>query len=91
MSDEFMGAQRRQRIPSMTLALLILNVAAYIAYEWIVAHTDIPLDAYFPLSRQGLQHGYLWQLLTYQFMHAPLEHGLTLEALRHFEIPWHLL
>jgi membrane associated rhomboid family serine protease len=25
---------------------------------------------YFALSREGLEHGYVWQLLTYQFMHA---------------------
>ncbi len=25
---------------------------------------------YFALSREGLEHGYVWQLVTYQFMHA---------------------
>ncbi len=29
---------------------------------------------YLPLSVEGLQHGYLWQLVTYQFMHASLMH-----------------
>ncbi|HWF18650.1 MAG TPA: rhomboid family intramembrane serine protease, partial [Verrucomicrobiae bacterium] len=36
------------------------------------------IDKYFALSVEGLRHGYIWQLLTYQFMHAVPE-------------PWHLL
>jgi membrane associated rhomboid family serine protease len=31
---------------------------------------------YFALSLAGLQHGFVWQLLTYQFMHAGLWHIL---------------
>lgn len=28
------------------------------------------LPGYLPLSLEGIEHGYLWQLITYQFMHA---------------------
>jgi membrane associated rhomboid family serine protease len=32
---------------------------------------------YLPLSLEGLEHGYIWQLVTYQFMHAGLFHLLA--------------
>jgi membrane associated rhomboid family serine protease len=34
------------------------------------------LPGYLPLSVEGLEHGYVWQLLTYQFLHAGLWHIL---------------
>ena len=33
-------------------------------------------NEYFALSRTGLEHGYVWQLVTYQFMHAGWMHLL---------------
>jgi membrane associated rhomboid family serine protease len=35
------------------------------------------LNNYFALSVEGLKHGFVWQLLTYQFMHANLWHILV--------------
>ena len=32
--------------------------------------------SYFALSLEGLKHGFVWQLLTYQFMHGGLFHIL---------------
>ena len=34
------------------------------------------MPGYLPLSLEGIEHGYLWQLVTYQFMHAGWMHIL---------------
>ena len=34
------------------------------------------LAGYLPLSKEGLEHGYVWQLVTYQFLHAGFWHLL---------------
>ncbi len=57
---------------SATLILLLINVAVFLA-EWTVAtfsNFSGNYYRYFALSLEGLRHGYVWQLLTYQFMHA---------------------
>jgi membrane associated rhomboid family serine protease len=33
-------------------------------------------NEYFALSKEGIEHGFVWQLVTYQFMHAGLLHLL---------------
>ena len=65
---------------SLTLKLLIAYVLVFIA-EIIVSPEPrllIPGNSfcttYFALSAAGLMHGYIWQLFTYQFMHAGLGH-----------------
>jgi membrane associated rhomboid family serine protease len=60
---------------SATVLLLIANVAAFVLE--CVRYGGNP---YFPpgdklaLSWFGLKHGYLWQLLTFQFLHANIWH-----------------
>jgi membrane associated rhomboid family serine protease len=54
-----------------TLALVALNVLAFVA-QFALANKA----QYFALSLDGLKHGYVWQLLSYQFMHAGLLHLL---------------
>ena len=60
---------------SLTVLLLIINVAVFIL-EFILqqAFRNFPFEDYFALSLDGLKHGYLWQLFTYQFMHAGILH-----------------
>jgi membrane associated rhomboid family serine protease len=62
---------------SATLVLLVVNVVAFIfqnvLYTWV---PSFPTDDYLALSVSGLQHGYAWQLLTYQFMHGGWLHLL---------------
>ena len=58
---------------SFTVALLVVNAAIFLV-ECVLAFnpprgSDF-MDNYFALSLEGLQHGYVWQLLTYQFLHA---------------------
>jgi membrane associated rhomboid family serine protease len=57
---------------SFTVALLIINAAVFVV-ELIAAQSAVASEIewkYFALSRAGLEDGFFWQLLTYQFMHA---------------------
>ena len=70
----------RPRLPQMsfTIALLIVNALVFVA-ELAVSHLPQSLgieDQYLALSLAGLKHGFVWQLLTFQFMHAGLWHLL---------------
>lgn len=62
---------------SATVWVLIANVIAFLVechfygYPPRLHHHD-----YFALSSEGLRNGYVWQLLTFQFMHADLWHLL---------------
>ncbi|HUC86454.1 MAG TPA: rhomboid family intramembrane serine protease [Candidatus Acidoferrales bacterium] len=56
-------------------------MAAYVAVllaqkltEAVSPREMFTFDSYFALSTEGLAHGYVWQLLTYQFMHAGYLH-----------------
>jgi membrane associated rhomboid family serine protease len=89
MRDDWIGAPRR-RTPRLTFALILINVAAYIITQLPVFYDDPRLEI-FALSRAGLERGYVWQLLTFQFLHAPLHGPLSLQTLLSFDIPWHLL
>jgi membrane associated rhomboid family serine protease len=60
---------------SFTVALLLINAVVFLIE--CVACGYPPLFStgnYFALSVEGLKHGFVWQLLTYQFMHAGLLH-----------------
>jgi len=70
----------RPQMPHMsfTVALLIVNAAVFVA-ELAASHLPQSLvieDQYLALSLAGLKHGFVWQLLTFQFMHAGLWHLL---------------
>ena len=70
----------RPRVPPMsfTIVLLIVNAIVFLI-ECAVYGYPLrlpPVDSYFALSVEGLEHGYVWQLLTYQFMHAGVLHIL---------------
>jgi membrane associated rhomboid family serine protease len=65
----------RQSRVSFTVALLIVNAIVFLVE--CVACGYPPLFStgnYFALSVEGLKQGFIWQLLTYQFMHAGLLH-----------------
>ena len=59
---------------SATVVLLMVNVAAFILQNVLYRFSTLPTDDYFALSVEGLRHGFVWQLLTYQFMHGGLIH-----------------
>jgi membrane associated rhomboid family serine protease len=62
---------------SATVMLVVVNAVAYVlqlaAYRF---GPTFPTDGYFALSIAGLRHGFIWQLLTYMFMHASFLHLL---------------
>jgi len=62
--------------PSHALVLLVANICAFILQLAVGYYTSFPLSRYFALSPEGLAHGYIWQLLTYQFMHGGWLHLL---------------
>jgi membrane associated rhomboid family serine protease len=61
---------------SATVVLLMVNVLAFILQKAAEQFTTIPVNEWFALSVAGLQHGFAWQLITYQLMHGGLIHLL---------------
>jgi membrane associated rhomboid family serine protease len=74
---EYMRAPGIETRRPVTITLLIFNVVAFVlqnmAGHWF---PNLPVNPLFALSVEGLRHGYVWQLLTYQFMHGGLVHLL---------------
>jgi membrane associated rhomboid family serine protease len=62
---------------SFTVALLIVNTIVFVA-EMIAVRAGVRgfIGKYLSLSIPGLKSGYIWQLLTFQFMHANVAHLL---------------
>ena len=62
---------------SLTITLLIINAAVFGLQALLQAtHARFSMDHYLGLSLDGLRHGYIWQLLTFQFLHGGLLHLL---------------
>ncbi|MDQ6630407.1 MAG: rhomboid family intramembrane serine protease, partial [Verrucomicrobiota bacterium] len=73
---------------SAAIILLIVNVVVFLTQQLaenylrypvpqiqqLAEHYTSPVQEYFYLSTHGLQQGYIWQLLTFQFLHAGLFH-----------------
>jgi membrane associated rhomboid family serine protease len=74
-------AFREPRI-SFTILLLIVNTIIFLIeclaspFPRNLTPDNRYISDHFALSVDGLRHGYVWQLLTYQFMHAGLWHLL---------------
>ena len=60
---------------SWTLGLVVVNVLVFIIECVLCGYPPaFSQDNYFALSVEGIKHGYAWQFLTFQFMHAGLLH-----------------
>ena len=73
---DYMRQLEYGRRMSLTVALLIVNAIVFV-FELVVSGYSRSLfieDHYFALSVEGLKNGFVWQLLTFQFMHAGLLH-----------------
>lgn len=59
----------------VTIALLIINLAVFVAGEVNQTYglTNMFTD-YLALSRKGLSSGFIWQLVTFQFLHVGFVH-----------------
>jgi membrane associated rhomboid family serine protease len=65
--------------------LMVSLVAVFVLQQIDLAYLHLPTYDYLPLSTQGLLHGYVWQLLTFQFLHAGILHlGFNLIGLWFF-------
>ena len=63
---------------SFTVALLIVNAIVFLIECVTCGYPPVfSTGNYFALSVEGLKQGFIWQLLTYQFMHAGLLHILV--------------
>ena len=60
---------------SLTLLLVIANVVAFVGQS-LLARFSPGIIQNSELSIPGLSRGYLWQLLTFQFMHGGILHLL---------------
>jgi len=61
---------------SMTVALLIVNATVFLG-QILASHSVRAAEfqgTYLALSLDGIKHGYVWELLTFQFMHAGWMH-----------------
>jgi membrane associated rhomboid family serine protease len=61
---------------SATKAILYANVAFFVIQQILIHYTDVPLAHYFYLSKEGIASGYVFQLVTYQFLHGGVFHLL---------------
>lgn len=59
----------------MTYALVLLITAAFVFQNLVEALSLFPIYHDFALSVDGLKHGRVWQLLTFQFLHLRLMDG----------------
>jgi membrane associated rhomboid family serine protease len=59
----------------MTVLLIAVNVAVFIA-QLLTRSQEPFIQQYLELSNRGLSHGYVWQLITFQFLHANTWHLL---------------
>jgi len=73
---DYMRQPEYGRRRSLTVALLIVNAIVFV-FELLVSgysHSLYIENHYFALSKEGLESGFVWQLFTFQFMHAGLWH-----------------
>jgi membrane associated rhomboid family serine protease len=73
---DYMRQPEYGRHLSLTVALIIVNSIIFV-FELLVSgysHSSYVENHYFALSKEGLESGFVWQLLTFQFMHAGLLH-----------------
>jgi membrane associated rhomboid family serine protease len=61
---------------SATVVLLVVNAVAFVAQNVFSRFSSFPVNGWFALSIEGLRHGFVWQLLTYQLMHGGWLHLL---------------
>jgi membrane associated rhomboid family serine protease len=57
---------------SVTIILIVANIAAFFVQNVLLSRPVV--NEYLALSVSGLKHGYLWQLLSFQFLHSGIWH-----------------
>lgn len=59
---------------SPTIVLLVANLCVFIFQNVNSVYLGTNFEQYFALSPAGLAHGFVWQLLTFQFLHGGFLH-----------------
>ncbi len=60
---------------TLSLLVILLNIAVFIAQN-LMGQLQLPaFYQQYALSVDGLRQGHLWQLITFQFLHLPLDNG----------------
>jgi len=54
---------------SATVVLLVVNLIVFVLQNINRVYVHSPVEGYLALSSAGLAHGFIWQLLTFQFLH----------------------
>jgi len=75
MRPEFQWVRRRGPIWDLNAVFLLMaiNIGVFVC-DAILKSQKIELSDYLALSVEGLQKGYIWQILTFQFMHGGIMH-----------------
>jgi membrane associated rhomboid family serine protease len=69
------GGSFRFQMP-LSILMMIVLIAAFALQEINVVYFRFDVLRYLALSNIGLRHGYVWQLLTFQFLHGGTLHLL---------------
>jgi membrane associated rhomboid family serine protease len=67
--------RRSQAQWSATWLVILINVVVFIVQNVFDYQGMVSIYTHFGLSLEGLKHGWIWQLITFQFLHAPLSNG----------------
>ena len=59
---------------STTVALMIGITVAFAVQQINAVYVGLPVNEYLALSRSGISRGFVWQLLTFQFLHGGFGH-----------------
>jgi membrane associated rhomboid family serine protease len=74
---DYMREPARSEPMRLTTKLIIANVVCFIIFAIILDPAKNPrFQEFLYLSKDGLAHGYVWQLLTFQFLHSGFIHLL---------------
>jgi membrane associated rhomboid family serine protease len=61
---------------SPTIALLVVLAAVFLGQYLVPGQSYLWMERHLGLSREGIKHGEIWQLLTFQFLHGSILHIL---------------
>ncbi|MBI2928978.1 MAG: rhomboid family intramembrane serine protease [Verrucomicrobia bacterium] len=62
-----------RRMPAYVILMIVITVA-FALQQINAVYIRQPVIQHLALSKSGLSHGYVWQLLTFQFLHGGLWH-----------------
>src|SRR5688572_3719794 len=69
----YMRSEEPSRFSASVIMMIVLTVV-FALQQIDYVYTRLGLDQYLALSVSGLKQGFIWQLLTFQFLHAGLWH-----------------